>query len=333
MHSAQSPIRVLAALVLVLALAGLAVPATAQTYTVLHNYSTTGPRIFQYSAALVQGRDGKLYGTSSQGGTSAVGTVFNISPLGTVTLLHSFDGTTGTNTYGGVTQGSDGNFYGTTFYGGSSNIGVIYKITSAGTLTVLHNFTNTGDGGGPNSAPIQGSDGNFYGAVFGSGGSVGSGIFKVTPTGVFKTLHSTTSVDGYNSNVMQGSDGSLDGPAATGGLGNGTVFKVSTAGTYKVLHNFTGADGSFAFGRLVQGTDGNFYGIASQGGTHNNAGVIYKLTSAGVYTVLHNLNDLTEGFQSQAGLMQATDGNLYATTFAGGSLSGDALFKITTGAF
>ena len=312
------------------ALGSLAVPAAAQTYTVLHNYSAVGPRNFQYSAAMVQGRDGKLYGTSSQGGTSGLGTVFNISLLGADTTLHSFDGTTGTNTYGGVTLGSDGNFYGTTFFGGSSNLGVIYKITSTGTLTLLHTFTNTGDGGGPNSAPIQGVDGNFYGAVFGSGNAVGSGIFKITPTGVFKTLHSTTPTDGFNSNVMQGSDGSLYGPAASGGLGNGTVFKVSTAGTYKVLHNFTGTDGSFAFGRLVQGTDGNFYGIASQGGTNGN-GVIYKITSTGVFTVLHKLDPTTEGFASQAGLIQATDGNLYATTLFGGSLTGGTLFKITTG--
>ena len=97
----QHSIRVFTTLVLVvaaIALASLAVPATAQTYTVLHNYSAVGPRNFQYSAALVQGRDGNLYGTSSQGGTSALGTVFSISLLGADTTLHSFDGTTGTNT-------------------------------------------------------------------------------------------------------------------------------------------------------------------------------------------------------------------------------------------
>ncbi|HEY6301539.1 MAG TPA: choice-of-anchor tandem repeat GloVer-containing protein, partial [Terriglobales bacterium] len=142
----------------------VAVPAQAQTYTDLHDFNASAgdPTNFN-SGRLAQARDGNFYAESQAGG-SGQGTVFNVSPSGTVTSIFDFDGTSGAAAMGGLTLGpSDGELYGDTSQGGTSNDGVTFKITTSGTYTALHNFTNTGDGAGPVNALVVGSNGDFYG--------------------------------------------------------------------------------------------------------------------------------------------------------------------------
>jgi uncharacterized repeat protein (TIGR03803 family) len=139
-------------------------------------------------AALIQGADGNFYGTTGAGGTqscfsssSGCGTIFRITPQGTLTTLYSFcaqktgqgecaDGEGPT----GLIQATDGNFYGTAFSGGTGDeaAGVIFQFTPAGALTVLYSFNcsqgDCGDGGGPNGL-LQATDGSFYGAAEGGG--------------------------------------------------------------------------------------------------------------------------------------------------------------------
>src|ERR1019366_4013422 len=93
-------------------------------------------------AGLVQATDGNFYGTTFYGGTQGFGTVFKITPSGTLTTLNSFAGyqTDGANPHAGLVQGTDGNFYGTTEDGGRNYDGTVFKITPAGTLTTLHSF-------------------------------------------------------------------------------------------------------------------------------------------------------------------------------------------------
>ena len=132
--------------------------------------------------SLIHGSDGNFYGTTFQGGTSGLGTLFELTPSGAETVLYSFAGGSGdgANPYDALIQGSDGNLYGTTAAGGTSGYGTVFKITQSGTETVLHAFAGgSSDGEQPWAGLIQGSDGNLFGATV-AGGTSGYGtVFKL----------------------------------------------------------------------------------------------------------------------------------------------------------
>jgi uncharacterized repeat protein (TIGR03803 family) len=312
----------------VLTLAVAAVPAHAQTYTVLYDAPGTPPGISLPTAqAIAQGRDGNLYTTSPSGGTF-YGTSFKIAPLGTVTVVN--DAITG-SPYSGVTLGTDGNFYGTNYDGGLDALGQVYKVTPAGVLTTLHNFINS-DGYYPQSAPIEATNGKFYGTTPYSNNSLTSTVYSITSSGTFSTVHTFTNAEGQNvvAGLVQGTDGSFYGVAQTQGAnGYGSIFKMTATGTVTVLHNFSSTDGAEPTKPLIQASDGNLYGSTIYGGSAG-AGVIFKITPNGTYTVLHNLTSATDGYQPNASLVQATDGKLYGVTTLGGPLSGGTIYSITT---
>src|ERR1700685_3883207 len=122
--------------------AGTTVATTAQTFNTLVDFSGTNGANPQ--AALIQGADGSLYGTTSDGGAYLHGTVFKLSTDGKLTTLYSFckqaSCMDGANPYGALVLGTDGNFYGTTLTGGEENFGTIFKITPGGTLARVHSF-------------------------------------------------------------------------------------------------------------------------------------------------------------------------------------------------
>ncbi|MEO9230737.1 MAG: choice-of-anchor tandem repeat GloVer-containing protein [Devosia sp.] len=135
----------------------------------------------------------------------------------------------------------------------------------------------------------------------------------------------------YFSNLIQGVDGNLYGMTVSGGGHNfGTVFKITTAGVETVLHSFAGgADGQNPFGSLIQGVDGNLYGMTYSGGT-NSAGTVFKITTAGVESVLYSFAGGADGQNPYGTLIQGVDGNLYGMTAYGGTNSAGTVFKITT---
>src|ERR1022692_947487 len=145
---------------LVVVVFGGTATAHSQTYSALYEFGTTNgdPLDAGFPGIIAQGRDGNLY-TSAAGGVKSGGTVFRITPAGTLTVLYDFFGAQGQNPYGGLTLGTDGNFYGTTLQGGSSNDGTVFRITPAGRLKVLHNFAFS-DGQGPHAPPVQGANGD-----------------------------------------------------------------------------------------------------------------------------------------------------------------------------
>src|SRR6267143_4465525 len=177
-------------------------------------------------AGLTQARDGNLYGTTEAGGTNNAGTVFKITPGGTLTTLHKFNFNDGANPYAALIQGTDRNFYGTTESGGAHILGTVFKMTPTGTLTTLHSFNLT-DGSSPEAALIQAADGNFYDTTY-NGGNEGYGtVFKITSGGTLTTLHTFGDADGRGvvSGLVQASDGNCYGAAGQGGAnGYGSGF-------------------------------------------------------------------------------------------------------------
>ena len=292
-------------------------------------------------AGLVQGADASFYGTTSGGGGSNLGTVFEITSNGTISTLHSFTGTgsDGSNPYAGLVQGTDGSFYGTTSAGGSSNLGTVFKITSNGTVSTLHSFTGTGsDGSSPQAGLVQGTDGSFYGTTSAGGSSNLGTVFRITSSGTISTLHSFTGTGSDGSNpyagLLQGTDGSFYGTTYAGGSSNlGTVFEITSNGTISTLHSFTGtgSDGSYPYAGLVQGTDASFYGTTSGGGSSSNLGTVFKITSNGTISTLHSFTGTgSDGSSPTADLVQGTDGIFYGTTSGGGISNHGTVFKITS---
>jgi uncharacterized repeat protein (TIGR03803 family) len=304
----------------------------AQTFTSLTSFNGTNGADPFY-AVPVQGLDGNLYGTTSARGAHGKGTVFKITPGGTLTTLYSFcvksKCADGSVPYGGLVLGTDGNFYGMTFTGGTLNAGTIYKITPAGKLTTLHSF-NFNDGYNPYDTLVQGSDGNYYGTTTYGGAHLLGNVFKMTPQGVVTNLHSFDSSDGSEpeAGLIQGTDGNFYGTTYNGGSSGsyGTAFKITSAGVFASLHLFNDdIDGTAIVSGLVQGNDGNFYGTA--GGGPLGYGTVYSMTPTGTVTVLHNF-DVTDGDNPNL-LVLGTDGNFYGTTIGGGTNGDGVVFEIT----
>jgi uncharacterized repeat protein (TIGR03803 family) len=247
---------------------------------------------------LVQVGSGDFYGTTPYGGNLTecfgigCGTVFQMTPSGTLTTLHDFCSLSGCADgailYESLAVGTNGDFYGATWGGGPGNGGTVFQITPTGTLTTLYSFCVVsypfcGDGDNP-IGPVLGADGNFYGTT-GSGGSFGEGsVFKMTPTGTLTTIYSfcakTACTDGADarSGIILGSDGNFYGTTYYGGIHNeGTVFKITPAGVLTTLHSFDGTDGYDQIGVLFQATNGTFYGTTVSGGA-NGDGTVFSLS-------------------------------------------------------
>ncbi len=329
--------------------AAVAVTSSATTFTTLVNFhGTTGDR--PYFVDLVQGTDGNLYGTTSGGGTEGEGTVFKITPTGTLTTLYNFCSQSGCSDgyfpYAGLVLASNGNFYGTTGEGGANETGgTVFEITPAGTLTTLYSFcsqTSCTDGELPEGSLVQATNGDFYGTTV-SGGTYNEGtVFRITAAGALTTLYSFCSqpgcADGYfpYAGLVLASNGNFYGTTGGGGAnGVGTVFEITPAGTLTTVHSFCSAtdcsDGDTPHAALIQAANGNFYGTTGYGGA-SNEGTVYEITPAGKLTTLYSFCSLascTDGATPQAGLVQATNGEFYGITEGGGANDDGTIFEIT----
>ena len=312
-------------------------PATV-TFKSLASFDGTNGAAPRY-ITLVQGVDGNFYGTTEVDGANGHGTVFKITPAGTLTTIYSFcaqsNCSDGIYPYAGLAQDSQGNFYGTTSAGGANGDGTVFKITRAGALTTLHSFDST-DGATPYAGLLLASDGNFYGTT-GSGGANNDGtIFNITPTGTLTTLHSFDSTDGSlpYGGLVQDSKGNFYGTTVTGGAnGKGTVFQMTSTGTLSTLHSFNSTDGQYPYAGLVQDSKGNFYGTTYEGGTAGD-GTAFAITAAGTLTTIYNFCSQTncpDGSTPEAGLVQGTNHNFYGTTTFGGPNGYGTAFALTAG--
>ncbi len=339
-----------------------AIAAPAQILTTLHTFAGY-PNDGDAPNGLMQGSDGNFYGTTDWGGANGecsdppggCGTVFKLTPGGTSTILYSFcsqpNCSDGAEPGGTLLQAADGNFYGTAYAGGVSHdcsgayvsgCGTIFKITPSGALTTLYRFcpqTGCADGEGPFSGVVQDADGNLYGTTE-WGGAYGDGtVFKFTPAGTLITLHAFNGNDGYSpvGGLVQASNGNFYGTTIEGGAyGSGTVFRITPSGTLTTLYSFCSqtncTDGEYPNG-VVQASDGNLYGTTEYGGTNIcqdswvRCGTVFKITLEGQFTTLYSF-DGTNGF-IPLWLVQATGGNFYGTTSAGGANNFGTIFELT----
>lgn len=206
-------------------------------YRILRSFtSTTGDGALS-QAALLEAKDGALYGTTLSGGTLNRGTIFKIEKDGSgYTVLHRFIGgaRSGANPSASLIEGTDGDLYGTTASGGAG-LGTIFKIKKDGTgHTLLYSFT--GIRANPEAALVEATDGALYGtSPF--GGNLGWGaIFRLNKDGAsFQYLHSFTATGGDGraprAPLLFASDGAFYGTTTEGGDANqGTVFRIRVPG-------------------------------------------------------------------------------------------------------
>ncbi len=217
-------------------------------------------------------------------------------------------------------------------------------VASASDPTVLYTFTGVSDGGNPLVGLVQGPDGNFYGSTSQYGANSAGTVFRITPTGTFTLLDalSTSTFDTLSTFIL-GSDGNLYSAAAGGGPECsisapvtlcGAIVKMTLDGTMSVLYQFADATLGSAPNSLIQGSDGNFYGTTSSGGDAAcnpggdppGCGIVFKLTPAGVLTVLYSFTGGADSSDPDS-LIQGSDGNFYGTT--GQYDPGETIFSLT----
>ena len=338
--------------------------AQAQSYVVLH-YFTGGPDGGGPVAGLISDSAGNLYGTTMTGGSAGAGVVFKLDPTGKETVLYTFTGgTDGGLPTTGLVQDSVGNLYGTTGSGGACSFqpyttngcGVVFKLDpTTGQETVLYTFTAGSDGAGPGPLFLDNS-GILYGMTTAAGGDAsgncGSGgcgvVFKLDPsTSTYTVLYTFTGgADGGQpsqwSGLIQDSAGNFYGTTSQGGLntyvcggiGCGVVFKLDSTGKETVLYTFTGqADGGTPMASLIRDAAGNFYGTTQNAGTFG-WGVVFKLDPTGKETVLHEFTGGADGATPQGVLISDAAGNLYGTTYQGGTgtfFTNGVVFELNSG--
>jgi len=229
------------------------------------------------------------------------GIVFKLSPTGAETILYNFCALSGcadgNQPLAGLIPDKMGNLYGTTAMGGTYNLGTVFRLTPSGVETVLHSFGGA-DGAVPWAGLVIDGRGNLYGTTY-SGGDL----------------------------------------SLCGGQGCGTVFKVTPNGTESVLYSFcsqqgeTCTDGTNPRVSLLLDSKGNLYGTADLGGTTGN-GIVFRISPKGVETVIHSFAGYPDdGGRPIAGVIMDSVGNLYGTTYQGGTDNDGSVFEISrTGA-
>jgi uncharacterized repeat protein (TIGR03803 family) len=247
--------------------------------TTLHSFNgcSEGSNVY---TPLVQGFDGNFYGTASDGGCEVFGTVYKITPSGTLTVIYTFPGTSGLAYPQAITLGTDGNFYGTTL-GATGGYGAVFKVTPQGKLTVLHTFTDFGQT--PKGMIIQANDGNFYGTTEKGGVNGFGAVYRMTPAGGFTILHSFSETDAMGlfpvAGLVQATDGKFYGVSGSN-TSSGVVFQITSTGTFTVLFNLTNTAGLYPGQNpqvaMYQNTNGTLYGDTYGGGS-GGGGVLYSL--------------------------------------------------------
>jgi|GEM_PF-845955 len=269
-------------------------PATS-IYTKVYDFNVTDGA-YPTGRVLTLASNGKLYGTTYQGGNSNLGVLFEFDPVaGTYKKDYDFNGTNGGNPFNTLVQAPDGKLYGMTQSGGANSVGVLFQYDPATTtLTKKWDFNATGQS--PYGGLTVGGDGNLYGMTY-AGGTSGLGVlFQFIPcSGEFLVVHNFGGPDGaYGyANLTLATNGKLYGMTYGGGLGYGVVFEYDpSTKTYTNDYNFDATNGSYPYGSLTQYSDGQLYGMTHDGGA-NGLGVLFKFDPvAKTYSKISDFNNV-----------------------------------------
>lgn len=295
-------------------------------------------------AGLAIGSDGNFYGSASAGGGNAYGSFFRMTPQGDLSVIHNCLNL-GIYPKAQLTTGIGANsdfLYATTTYGSpiiSSN-GTVLKINPGTSAVTLEQKLNVGlsiSVGAQTVGPVVNLGDKTYGMTSVSSG--GKGAFLRMQGGTATTVATFNDTTGHTplGGPTWVGGTTFYGTTSAGGTGaNGTIFKIdgATTGSLQTLVAFTGANGSAPVGELLLQGDvntGTFYGVTSSGGTAGK-GTVFKMTPTGTLTTLASFtgtSGATLGSTPRAGLVMASDGNLYGTTEQGGTANQGTLFQIT----
>jgi uncharacterized repeat protein (TIGR03803 family) len=349
----------LKALVLFVVTLTFAASAWAGTDTVLYNFCAQTSCVDgnQPYGSLVADTPGKhLYGTTYYGGTNNFGEVFELTSSGgqwTQTVIYSFLGPSnsdGANPFGGLVLDADGNIYGTTYAGGPSSQGTVFELSKSGSTwkeTVLHSFDdiNGNDGQRPYGTLTFDAGDNLYGTtLYGGKFNVGT-VFQLKPSNgkfTYKVIHGFASTSSsayypYGGVVVDSKNGFLYGTTYNGGVvwNAGAVYQlqeISGHWIFSVIYNFLGDSlGQYTESGLTVDANGNLYGTNYQGGDFN-LGDVFKLTLGTNKKWTQKIIYSFKGYAKKdgaypyfAGVTIDSAGNLYGTTYQGGSSAANNL--------
>jgi uncharacterized repeat protein (TIGR03803 family) len=332
--------------------------AAGPTKTVLYSFKG-GTDAANPNSSLVADLSGNLYGTTTTGGVSGWGTVYELSPptqqggAWTEAVIYNFlGGSDGGGPMASLILDDAGNLYGTTLgAGGPGHDGVVFELSAPHaqggpwTESIVHTFGGNPDGEYPVSSLVFDRAGNLYGTTVFGGRSEAGTIFQLTPPGIQggewieKVLYSFTGdSDGIDpqAGLILDQAGSLYG--TTGG---GTVFKLSApvgGGSNWLLHvlyAFGGSDhrGQLSAGNLL-GSKQTLFGTQQFGQGSFLTGAVFQLApgkkgSVWSESVVHQFTGGSDGKYPYAGVIADQLGNLYGTTGAGGTASAGTVFKLS----
>jgi len=323
------------------------------TLNPLYSFTGAGDGALPYYGAVTIGADGTLYGTTSSGGISESGTVFNVHPRAAAcasiicpwmdTTVHQFgNGNDGFTSTSGVIFDAAGNLYGTTYRGGASGNGTVWQATRSGqtwTESVIYNFAGTTDGVNPAGTLTMDSAGNLYGTTYGGGANGWGTVFKLTTSGSGWTKTILYNFQNGNDGrapvggVVLDPAGNIYGGTAFGGQnGGGAVYELSPSDggyTINVLYGFSGVAGPY--NNLTIDAGGNLYGTTYRDGA-DLAGSVFKLTQSNGNWTLTSLHDFTggnDGGYPTSSVAVDAHGNVFGTASSGGSNNQGVAFEIT----
>jgi len=360
------------ALVLFVVTLAFAASAWAGSETVLYSFCAQTSCVDgeqPYGSLIADTSGNHLYGTTYYGGTSAFGEVYELTNSGgswSETVIYSFLGTSnsdGAYPDGGLVMDAAGNIYGTTVYGGASNQGTVFELSKSGSTwkeTVLHTFDNISgnDGSNPYGALAFDAAGNLYGTTQAGGKFSGGTVFQLKASNGKYTYHGihsfATSASAayypYAGLVVDSKNGYLYGTTYYGGLvwNVGAVYQlrqVSGVWIFSVIYNFLGDSlGQYTYAGLAVDATGNLYGTTHGGGA-SNLGSVFKLTPGKGTTWTQKVIYSFKGYAKKdgsdpqyAGVTLDAAGNLYGTTYQGGSSAANNLnygtvYKLTAGTY